>query len=54
MLSWLGEETAASSIQEAVVRVLGEGRVRTRDLGGESGTAEVGQAVAEAIAARSR
>ena len=51
MLAWLGEEKAAASIQDAVVRVLGEGRVRTRDLGGGSGTVEVGQAVAEAVLA---
>jgi hypothetical protein len=56
LLDWLGEsrdDPAASEagrrIEAAVARVLAEGRVRTRDLGGSSGTRAVGQAVVEAI-----
>jgi tartrate dehydrogenase/decarboxylase / D-malate dehydrogenase len=46
MLDWLGESAAAAAVQGAAQRVLAEGRVRTRDLGGSSSTAEVGAAVA--------
>ncbi len=58
LLDWLGEtrdDPAASEagrrIEAAVARVLAEGRVRTRDLGGSSGTRAVGQAVVAAIRA---
>jgi len=52
MLSWLGEPAASAAIQAAVVQVLGEGRLRTRDVGGQASTVEVGEAVARAIDAR--
>ena len=50
MLEWLGRGDEALRIEAAVTRVLSEGRVRTRDLGGDSGTSEVGDAVAEYVA----
>ena len=46
MLEWLGEVGEAGRVEAAVASVLVEGRVRTRDLGGGSGTVEVGDAVA--------
>jgi tartrate dehydrogenase/decarboxylase/D-malate dehydrogenase len=52
MLSWLGEPAASAAIQAAVVQVLGEGRLCTRDVGGQASTVEVGEAVARAIDAR--
>ena len=52
MLSWLGEPAASTAIQAAVVQILGEGRLRTRDVGGQASTVEVGEAVARAIDAR--
>jgi len=56
MLEWLGEKyddkallNAAFRIEKAVARVLEEGKVRTPDIGGESKTWEVGDAIAEKI-----
>lgn len=46
MLESLGEEKAAALVEEAVVEVLKEGRVKTKDLGGSSKTSQVGDAVA--------
>lgn len=53
MLDWLGDKngddtalTAAQVVEEAVSIVLSEGRVRTPDLGGESSTIAVAEAVA--------
>ncbi|MEA1905140.1 MAG: isocitrate/isopropylmalate dehydrogenase family protein [Candidatus Hadarchaeota archaeon] len=45
MLEHLGEQGAADKVERAVVEVLQEGRVRTYDLGGESSTSDVGDAV---------
>ncbi|HDZ23008.1 MAG TPA: tartrate dehydrogenase, partial [Desulfobacteraceae bacterium] len=45
MLEHLGEKEAASDIQKAVTTVLRAKEVRTRDLGGTSKTAEVGDEV---------
>lgn len=49
MLQELGEQKAADLIEEAVVEILKEGKVRTYDLGGDSSTSDVGDAVAEKI-----
>jgi len=49
MLRHLGEPGAADRVERAVDAVLGEGRVRTPDLGGTSTTREVGDAVAAAV-----
>jgi len=56
MLEWIakthGDEApkrAADKIEKAVERVLMEGKVRTYDLGGESSTTEVGDAIADAV-----
>jgi isocitrate dehydrogenase (NAD+) len=49
MLEYLGEPESASLVEKAVVEVLKERKVRTYDLGGNSTTSEVGEAVAEKI-----
>ena len=49
MLEQLGEQKAADAVERAVIGVLGEGRVLTRDLGGSSSTSEVGDAVVAKI-----
>lgn len=56
MLDWLGERhgdphavEAGRRIEAAVERVLAEGRARPRDLGGNSSTGEVGEAICRAV-----
>ncbi|MBA3691115.1 MAG: isocitrate/isopropylmalate dehydrogenase family protein [Actinobacteria bacterium] len=49
MLRHLGEARAASAVERAVDTVLAAGVVRTGDLGGTSATAEMGEAIAEAL-----
>ncbi|MEM8592822.1 MAG: isocitrate/isopropylmalate family dehydrogenase [Pseudomonadota bacterium] len=56
MLDWLGTEKGVSDavedavrLQAAVDRVIADGRVLTRDLGGTAGTLEVAQAVGAAL-----
>ena len=46
MLDWLGETDKAACLQEAVAAVIAEGDVRTYDMGGESTTMEMAEAVA--------
>lgn len=49
MLEDLGEKKAAEKIENAVFEVLEEGEVRTYDIGGDSSTSEVGDAVSEKV-----
>lgn len=56
MLEWLGSRhrdaqalEAAQKIEEAVTRVLAEGKVRTPDIGGSAKTWEVGDAIVERL-----
>ena len=49
MLDHLGHGDAAQAIEDAISNVLGDGAVRTRDLGGTASTAEMGRAIVEAI-----
>jgi isocitrate dehydrogenase (NAD+) len=49
MLRHLRERRAADAVVRAVDRVLTDGRVRTRDLGGTASTAEMADAVAQAL-----
>jgi 3-isopropylmalate dehydrogenase len=49
MLDWLKEEKAADMIEEAVVKVLKEGKVKTPDLGGKNKTTEFADAVVKAL-----
>ena len=50
MLEHLGETAAAAAIVSAIETLLREGGPRTRDMGGQAGTAEVGKAIAELVA----
>lgn len=45
MLDWLGEDVAAAQVNRAVEAVLAARQVRTPDLGGQAGTAEVADAI---------
>ncbi|HEU5319784.1 MAG TPA: isocitrate/isopropylmalate family dehydrogenase, partial [Methylomirabilota bacterium] len=51
MLEHLGHAEAARAVVSAVERVVAEGGVLTRDLGGTAGTTEVGRAVAALVGA---
>src|SRR3954468_24681483 len=50
-LEHLGETAAADAIAAAIEMLLREGGPRTRDMGGQAGTEEVGRALAEIVAA---
>jgi isocitrate dehydrogenase (NAD+) len=49
LLNAVGQSQAASRIQRAMEKVLGEGKVRTRDLGGTATTAQVAEAIVAAL-----
>jgi isocitrate dehydrogenase (NAD+) len=49
MLRHIGERDAAQRIESALLKVFTEGKVRTRDIGGESKTAEFADAVIAAM-----
>ncbi len=49
MLDHFGETAAALAITDAVEELLRDGGPRTRDLGGNAGTEDVGKAIAAAI-----
>ncbi len=49
MLDHLGAPEAAAAIVTAIEDLLDEGGLKTRDLGGNAGTVDVGKAIAEAI-----
>jgi len=49
MLNYLGEKEAAKKIEEAVVTVLVEGKIRTADLGGKATTSDMADAIVEKI-----
>jgi tartrate dehydrogenase/decarboxylase/D-malate dehydrogenase len=49
MLDFLGHSEAHDAILRAIEQVLRDGP-KTRDLGGQAGTVEVGQAIAKAVA----
>jgi tartrate dehydrogenase/decarboxylase/D-malate dehydrogenase len=50
MLDHLGHADAADAVTQAIEAVVAEGRVLTRDLGGQASTADVGGAIADAVA----
>jgi isocitrate/isopropylmalate dehydrogenase len=50
MLEWLGEPEEAIRIENAVCTVLEEGTIRTPDIGGNSNTEDVGDAIASNVA----
>jgi isocitrate/isopropylmalate dehydrogenase len=45
MLDYLGEKAASAKIENAVVSVLAEGKVRTADIGGSASTEEMANAI---------
>jgi isocitrate dehydrogenase (NAD+) len=49
MLRHLGEREAATRIEQAMLKVFREGRVRTRDIGGTAKTSEFARAIIEAF-----
>jgi tartrate dehydrogenase/decarboxylase/D-malate dehydrogenase len=49
MLAHLGESSAAWTVERAIEKVLGEPKLRTRDMGGTATTKELGEAVARVI-----
>ncbi len=49
MLDWLGETEMGEKIEKAVVEVIAEGKVRTYDMGGNSSTLELAQAIADKL-----
>jgi 3-isopropylmalate dehydrogenase len=49
MLNWLGETEVAQALEKAIADVIAEGKVRTYDLGGDSGTLDVARAVADRL-----
>ena len=49
MLDFLGEVKVAKTIEDAVEKVLSEGKVRSHDLGGDSSTIEVGDEVVKKL-----
>jgi isocitrate dehydrogenase (NAD+) len=51
MLAHLGEVGAASAIQRAVTAVMAEGKIRTRDLGGDASTADLAGAICRGLPA---
>ena len=49
MLEHLGEEQSAQDIQKAVMKILASGEVRTYDMGGQSTTMDMAQAVRDRL-----
>ena len=49
MLDWLGETEKAAALEKAIAGVIKEGKVRTYDMGGESSTLDVANAVAKRL-----
>ncbi len=49
LLDFLGEREAAIRVEDAIARVLAQGRVRTGDLGGRATTRELGGAIRAAL-----
>jgi 3-isopropylmalate dehydrogenase len=49
MLEFLGEIEVAKDIEDAVEKVLSEGKVRTQDLSGESSTEQVGDEIVKKL-----
>jgi 3-isopropylmalate dehydrogenase len=49
MLDWLGEKSLGDRIEKAVAAVIAEGKARTYDMGGDTKTLEMGEAVARKL-----
>jgi len=46
MLGHMGEKQAAHAIEQAIFKVLAHSDVRTRDIGGNASTGEMGEVIA--------
>jgi tartrate dehydrogenase/decarboxylase / D-malate dehydrogenase len=51
MLRHLGEEQAAHAVEQAIFKVLASSSVRTRDIGGQASTRQMGEVIAEEVSA---
>jgi tartrate dehydrogenase/decarboxylase/D-malate dehydrogenase len=51
MLEHLGEKQAADAVEQAIFKVLAHSDVRTRDIGGNASTREVGEVIAAEVSA---
>ena len=49
MLGWLGENDKAQALEKAIAGVIAEGKIRTYDMGGNSSTLEMAEAVAKRL-----
>jgi tartrate dehydrogenase/decarboxylase / D-malate dehydrogenase len=49
MLRHLAEQDAANAVEQAIAKVLASGKVRTPDLGGQSTTSDMGEAIAREV-----
>lgn len=49
MLDWLGEDEKAKALENAVAKVIQDGKVRTYDMGGTNSTLEMAKAIRDAI-----
>jgi isocitrate/isopropylmalate dehydrogenase len=49
MLDWLGETERASELEAAIAHVIKDGKIRTYDMGGNSTTTDVAEAVAKKL-----
>lgn len=49
MIDYLGEKSAASKIEKAVIEVLKEGKIRTKDLGGSATTNQMSNEIANKV-----
>ncbi len=49
MLDWLGEKEMATKVEDAIIVVIAEGKVRTYDMGGSSTTSEMVEEICEKL-----
>lgn len=49
MLDHLGEKQAARAVEEAIFKILAASSLRTRDIGGNATTRDVGEAIAAEV-----
>jgi len=47
MFDWLNEADMAKRLENAIARVIAEGKVRTYDMGGNASTLDVAKAIAD-------
>jgi tartrate dehydrogenase/decarboxylase/D-malate dehydrogenase len=51
MLEHLGEKQAAHAVEQAIFKVIAASSVRTRDIGGNASTRDLGEAIAAELSA---